>query len=114
MTRLFRGQISAPSRRRAERRRQAVRMAGEAGPLVPPPPAIEERFVPETSNAWIRCISASPQPRQVPMVAQVHAQEPPYPNDPSGDRMAGRHAPGSVVTSWGEDGAPRPAPSLLD
>ena len=51
MTRFFRGEITAPSRRRPDRRRPAVDMVGPTVDVVVPD-AIEEHFVPETPDAW--------------------------------------------------------------
>jgi hypothetical protein len=51
MTRLFRGEIIAPSRRRPDRRRPAVHMAVEAADALDPG-TVEEQFIPETPDAW--------------------------------------------------------------
>ena len=51
MTRFFRGEITAPSRRRPDRRRPAIDMVGPTVDVVVPD-AIEEHFVPDTSDAW--------------------------------------------------------------
>ncbi len=51
MTRLFRGEIAAPSQHRPERRRSAADVADET-PDAMDPGTIEEQFVPETPDAW--------------------------------------------------------------
>jgi len=51
MTRLFRGEITAPLRHRPDRRRCAAHVADET-PDVMGPSTIEEQFVPETPDAW--------------------------------------------------------------
>ncbi len=88
-------------------------MAGEAAAAVAPG-TIDEQFVPESPDGWGSLYLRRPRNDVRFMVAQARSQDSPHRNDPAGDRMAGRHAPGCAVTLWGEEGAPRPAPSLPD